>query len=163
LELAELGERERAFALRSRAAERRARRARVALLLAAPLLVLLVLAGVAATRRAAAAREGAAALALAQGARRAEAAAVAARAAAPRAMGSYLLVVTREGSAPARVPVLVGRQAARRVEVRLLPAGAVPDGYLHVPGGPTIYGSNDPALRSGRSFVEPAHEIEVGG
>jgi formylglycine-generating enzyme required for sulfatase activity len=54
----------------------------------------------------------------------------------PLPPGSYLLLAEHEGRAPLRFPVVVPRGGAARVDLRLLPFAAVPEGYVWIPPGP---------------------------
>lgn len=62
-------------------------------------------------------------------------------------MGSYLLLLEREGHETTRFPIFVRRNEEIRAEVRLCPRGALPPGFVHVPAGPFLrYG--DPSVIS---------------
>ncbi|MHC5037409.1 MAG: serine/threonine-protein kinase, partial [Planctomycetota bacterium] len=50
-------------------------------------------------------------------------------------MGSYLLILAREGFLPVRVPVRVGRLQHRVETVTLYGEGEVPEGFIQIPGG----------------------------
>ena len=65
-------------------------------------------------------------------------------------MGSYLLLIEREGSAPTRYPVLVRRNQQVKAVVKLFPAEAIPPGFAYIPAGPFIC-FGDPRVPSVRS------------
>ncbi len=60
--------------------------------------------------------------------------------------GSYLALVLAPGHEPQRVAFVVPRQGQVSVEVRLLPQGASPPGFVRVPGGPFVR-AGDPAAK----------------
>ncbi|MCI0342874.1 MAG: protein kinase [Planctomycetales bacterium] len=60
----------------------------------------------------------------------------------PTAMGSYLLVLRREGHAEARLPFVVERNEEERLSVPLVPLAEVPDGMVHVPAGESVLGDS---------------------
>ncbi|MBI4575515.1 MAG: SUMF1/EgtB/PvdO family nonheme iron enzyme [Planctomycetes bacterium] len=84
--------------------------------------------------------------------------------------GSYLVLLRREGLQDARYPVLVARGGAQDTgRVRLLAAQAVGEGYVWVPGGPTLVGGDPRApgaaprrLREVPGFLMARHELTVG-
>ena len=61
----------------------------------------------------------------------------------PLPMGTYLLELRAEGHVTTRVPVSIGRQEAAEMSVRLPVSGALPDGCVYVPAGPTWLGARD--------------------
>jgi serine/threonine-protein kinase len=77
----------------------------------------------------------------------------------PVPMGSYLLIVAREGFAPLRVPVWVGRCASVAVEPTLFLPDELPEGFVAVAGGPFTWqgdraiDSSPPARRLDASDV----------
>ena len=58
-------------------------------------------------------------------------------------MGSWLLLVARDGFEPARVPVSIGRCADATPEVTLLEKGEAPEGFVQIAGGPFLYQGED--------------------
>jgi serine/threonine-protein kinase len=54
-------------------------------------------------------------------------------------MGSYLLVIHKEGFHPVRCPVYVSRLARERIEVTLYRDGEIPRDFVQVPSGPFIF------------------------
>jgi formylglycine-generating enzyme required for sulfatase activity len=54
-------------------------------------------------------------------------------------MGSYLLILHKEGFHPVRCPVNIGREADEELKVTLFRMGEIPAGFLQVPGGKFIY------------------------
>jgi serine/threonine-protein kinase len=81
-------------------------------------------------------------------------------AAVPLAMGSWLLVIERDGCVPVRYPLLVMRQEAHALPapLRLLRPAQVGDGFVYVPGGFTVLG-NDGKART----AWPPHRKWVDG
>jgi serine/threonine-protein kinase len=62
-------------------------------------------------------------------------------------MGSYIVLIDKEGFAPTRFPVSIRRNEDIRAVVRLYSQERIPDGFAYVPGGPFIkYG--DPKVFS---------------
>ncbi|MHC4598754.1 MAG: protein kinase domain-containing protein [Planctomycetota bacterium] len=57
----------------------------------------------------------------------------------PLPMGSYLLILHKEGYQPLRVPIHVARFADVDVEVTMHEVREVPDGFIPVPEGPFVY------------------------
>jgi len=64
------------------------------------------------------------------------------------AMGSYVVVARADGHEPARYPVWIERCTEWRGSLRLLPAGALPPGFILVPGTETWLGGDDRAMNS---------------
>jgi serine/threonine protein kinase/formylglycine-generating enzyme required for sulfatase activity len=54
-------------------------------------------------------------------------------------MGSYLLILQKEGFHPVRCPVTIGRVADEEVNVTLYRDGEIPEGFIHIPAGKFIY------------------------
>ncbi len=54
-------------------------------------------------------------------------------------MGSYLLIVAKEGYSPVRVPVMIGRNAREEVSLTIFRDGEVPEGFVQVPAGRFVY------------------------
>ena len=60
-------------------------------------------------------------------------------------MGHHLLMLEQAGFNPLRVPILVGRLQQVRLRVSLLRHHELPEGMVHVPGGPFLYGGHSNA------------------
>ena len=76
--------------------------------------------------------------------------------------GAYVAEISAPGLATARASFRLERLEQERVEVTLLPAPLVPDGFAYVPAGPAIVGSLEPdMIESAR--VRPRHEVFVPG
>jgi serine/threonine-protein kinase len=54
-------------------------------------------------------------------------------------MGSYLLIIAKEGSYPARVPVHIARLGEEKIDLTLYRDGEIPDGFAQVPAGGFAY------------------------
>ena len=87
----------------------------------------------------------------------------------PLPMGSYVVVATAPGRETARLPVCVERGLRWEGELRLLPRGALPEGFVHVPGmsarlGGDAAASNAWPLRrvTVASFAMKAHPVTFG-
>jgi serine/threonine protein kinase/formylglycine-generating enzyme required for sulfatase activity len=75
--------------------------------------------------------------------------------------GSYVLAASAAGRYPTRYPVLLSRGQDVRVEIPLPDAGAVPAGFVYVPGGVTLVGGHE-AEGVRLTFVsEPEHPVRV--
>lgn len=68
-------------------------------------------------------------------------------------MGRWELVVRSEGYATVRTPVVVRRVQNLEIDLELVPADALRDGFVHVPGG-TVSLGGDPAALSGLNEVD---------
>jgi formylglycine-generating enzyme required for sulfatase activity len=78
--------------------------------------------------------------------------------------GSYLLTFEARGRAPVRLPVLLGRGEEARLSVELPSASAIPAGYVYIPPGRFLVGSEDlEGLRRGFFEATPLHEARTGG
>jgi serine/threonine protein kinase/formylglycine-generating enzyme required for sulfatase activity len=78
--------------------------------------------------------------------------------------GSYRLTFEAPGRATVRLPIVLSR--AERVQVKIdLPAReAVPEGYVYIPPGRFLFGSNAvDGLRRGMLNTYPLHEVSTGG
>lgn len=64
-------------------------------------------------------------------------------------MGSYVIVARAEGFEPARYPVAIFRNTDWEGELRLLPAGSIPEGFVYIPGTWTWLGG-DPLANNGK-------------
>jgi eukaryotic-like serine/threonine-protein kinase len=60
----------------------------------------------------------------------------------PVPMGHHLLMLEQAGFNPLRVPILVGRLRSVRLRVSLLRHHELPEGMVHVPAGPFLYGGH---------------------
>ncbi len=67
----------------------------------------------------------------------------------PRTMdpGSYLLLVRSPGFEEQRFNLVIDRLGSADARIELLPAGEVPDGFVHVPPGPFVAGGDPSAFR----------------
>jgi len=54
-------------------------------------------------------------------------------------MGSYLLILHKEGFHPVRCPVCIGRLADEEVDITLYRDGEIPGGFVQVPAGSFVY------------------------
>ncbi|TET36249.1 MAG: hypothetical protein E3J72_09145 [Planctomycetota bacterium] len=50
-------------------------------------------------------------------------------------MGSYLLIIAKDGCHPVRVPVHIARLGEEKIDLTLYRDGEIPDGFAHVPAG----------------------------
>ncbi len=71
--------------------------------------------------------------------------------------GSYLILLWKEGFDEARYPFVIDRSGPHKARVRLAKAGAIPEGFVQIPGGPTIVGSDQTDFNA-----LPRRSIEVG-
>jgi formylglycine-generating enzyme required for sulfatase activity len=78
----------------------------------------------------------------------------------PLAPGSYLLTGSAPGRATVHVPVLLARGRHAQVEVSLPPDGAIPPGFVLVPAGESLIGSDEENIRVGLG-VSPLHAVRV--
>jgi eukaryotic-like serine/threonine-protein kinase len=76
------------------------------------------------------------------------------------APGSYLMTGSAPGRATVRLPVLLTRGQRQSVELALPQPSAIPPGFVFVPGGETLIGSNEENLRSGLA-ESPMHAVRV--
>lgn len=80
------------------------------------------------------------------------------------AQGSYLLTLAAPGRAAVRYPVLLRRGDALRVEVPLPRVEEVPEGYIYIPPGRSLFGTAaDGTLRSAFLMAAPMHDVTTGG
>jgi formylglycine-generating enzyme required for sulfatase activity len=78
--------------------------------------------------------------------------------------GSYLFTLEMAGRAPVRYPVLLGRAEELEVKIDLVPASAVPKGFVYVPAGRFLFGSAaDEEARRGFFSTAPMHEVWTEG
>ena len=77
-------------------------------------------------------------------------------------VGSYRLRFVAPGRTSVDYPILLGRAESLDVAVALPAAGAVPDGYIHVPAGRFLYGSRDIEGIRRLLNAEPIHAVETG-
>jgi len=61
--------------------------------------------------------------------------------------GSYSIHARSTGFEDQRFHLFVGRRENVSVRIELLPAGGVPDGFVHVPPGPFVFGGDPAAFR----------------
>jgi eukaryotic-like serine/threonine-protein kinase len=77
--------------------------------------------------------------------------------------GSYVLDASASGRYATRYPLLLARAGGANVEVPLPPEGAVPSGFVFVPGGVSLLGAPDvEAVRSAQAAA-PEHPASVDG
>ncbi len=77
------------------------------------------------------------------------------------APGSYLLIVSAQGHATVRLPLLLRRGETRTERIVLPRASDVPAGFVYVPAGRFLYGSADSDEELRRTFFNtvPLHEL----
>ncbi len=75
--------------------------------------------------------------------------------------GSYLLHLTLEDGRVQQNPVLLSRAESASVEAPLPPT-AIPEGFVFVPGGVMLYGSDTEELRTAFLSTHPEHTRSVG-
>ncbi len=87
----------------------------------------------------------------------------------PVSMGSYLLVLRKDGYRDTRFPVLMGRGETRRVKVTLLTTEQVGEGFIHIPGGTFVMGGDVQApgswsrtLKNIDDFLISRYPVSVG-
>jgi serine/threonine-protein kinase len=56
--------------------------------------------------------------------------------------GSYLAILWKEGFAEARYPLVIDRGKLHAGRVRLVPEGTIPEGFVQVPGGVSLVGTD---------------------
>ena len=76
--------------------------------------------------------------------------------------GSYRLRFEMLGHAPVLYPILLGREEAEEIEVQMVPAAAVPDGFVYVPPGRFLYGSADAVDMRAFLSAGPQHLRDTG-
>jgi eukaryotic-like serine/threonine-protein kinase len=77
--------------------------------------------------------------------------------------GSYRIVAAAPGRATVRLPILLARAEERRVTIGLPPADSVPPGFVHVPPGSFLAGSDaDDEWRNLFMLAPPLHRVETG-
>jgi eukaryotic-like serine/threonine-protein kinase len=80
---------------------------------------------------------------------------------APVPMGHHLLMLERAGFNPLRVPILVRRLQSLRMRVSLMRHNELPEGIVHVPGGPFLHGGPSTAYGD-RAPLEEARLDDFG-
>jgi eukaryotic-like serine/threonine-protein kinase len=75
--------------------------------------------------------------------------------------GSVVLTLTRTGSPVVRLPVLLARGEPRRIAIRMPSEGEVPEGFVYVPEGRFLYGSDNESARQYYGS-QPMHPVETG-
>ena len=79
------------------------------------------------------------------------------------APGSYLIELAAEGQAPARYPILLERGERLRLQIPLLAADRVPEGFVYVAPGRFLFGSAaDEEARRAFFNTAPLHEATTG-
>ncbi len=76
--------------------------------------------------------------------------------------GSYLLHFELPGRVSVGYPVALGRGESMTVTVALPPSSTIPDGFIYVPGGRLLYGSDDPEDTRASFNAEPMHRVDTG-
>ncbi|MCU0723641.1 MAG: SUMF1/EgtB/PvdO family nonheme iron enzyme, partial [Planctomycetes bacterium] len=71
-------------------------------------------------------------------------------------MGSYLLILAKEGCEPVRVPVCVGRLGREDLAVTLFREGEIPAGFVQVPAGKFVWQGD-----KGNPFSKPKEVLEA--
>ena len=74
--------------------------------------------------------------------------------------GSYLLTFRKPGHVETRLPVLVRRDRASRVDPRVFQAGQIPAGYVYVPGGRFLMGDLRDTFGEG---LAPWRDLDLPG
>jgi formylglycine-generating enzyme required for sulfatase activity len=78
------------------------------------------------------------------------------------AQGSVVLRIEAEGYAAVRFPIRLGRGEDVRASVALVPAWAVPSGFIHVPEGEFLCGSGEGDEERRRNERPPIHPVRTG-
>jgi formylglycine-generating enzyme required for sulfatase activity len=73
-------------------------------------------------------------------------------------MGSYLLILHKEGSHPVRCPVYIGRLTDEEVSVTLYRNGEIPEGFIQVPAGRFIFQGDKENPYSGPKEVKETED-----
>lgn len=77
--------------------------------------------------------------------------------------GSYLLTFELPGHAPTRLPLLLDRAEHLRLDIPLVAASRVPDGFVYVPPGRFLFGTAaDEEARRSFFNTAPLHESRTG-
>ncbi len=71
--------------------------------------------------------------------------------------GSYRMTLTLEGHPPVLLPVLVERGQADALSLSIPRAEAIPKGYVYIPAGAFLYGSEDESIRADVLSAAPLH------
>lgn len=78
--------------------------------------------------------------------------------------GSYLFTLQLSGYPEVRYPLVIARGSQHKIEVPLLTAAVIPDGFVYIPPGRFQFGtSGDEALRKTFLSTVPIHEVTLGG
>jgi formylglycine-generating enzyme required for sulfatase activity/tRNA A-37 threonylcarbamoyl transferase component Bud32 len=80
----------------------------------------------------------------------------------PLPPGSYRVTATLDGFAPTRLPFVIQRGQALRLDLRLPASNEVPAGFIHVPAGRFLYGDVDEDWRVAYLNAVPIHERTTG-
>jgi formylglycine-generating enzyme required for sulfatase activity len=75
--------------------------------------------------------------------------------------GSYVVEARMPGHWSTRLPLLVRRGQDERVELPLPPATDVPQGFVYVPAGWSLFGSPDPDVLRAAASAQPEHAVYV--
>jgi len=76
-------------------------------------------------------------------------------------MGSYLLILHKEGFHPVRCPVYIGRLADEEVDVTLYRDGEIPEGFVQVPAGKFIFGGDKENPYSGPKEIKETDDCFI--
>jgi serine/threonine-protein kinase len=76
-------------------------------------------------------------------------------------MGSYLLILHREGCKPLRTSVRIGRMEAQTLEVTLYEEGSVPEGFVQIPAGEFSFQGDRENPYSGEGQVKEAPDYFI--
>jgi serine/threonine protein kinase/formylglycine-generating enzyme required for sulfatase activity len=79
------------------------------------------------------------------------------------APGSIVLHVEAPGTAKVRLPVLLGRQEARTIKIALLPPASIPEGFVYIPEGTFLVGSDEDDTNRIRNERQPLHPAATAG
>jgi formylglycine-generating enzyme required for sulfatase activity len=77
------------------------------------------------------------------------------------APGSYVLAASAPGRYSTRLPLLLRRGQAERVQIPLPEATEVPAGFVYVPAGVSLLGAAEPEAVRTAFDAEPQHAVEV--
>ncbi len=75
-----------------------------------------------------------------------------------RGPGSYRLVVRLSGHTTVNYPIVLGRGEESRISVELPARGAIAEGYVYIPAGRHLYGSDAPEVFRRFLANQPLHE-----
>jgi len=76
-------------------------------------------------------------------------------------MGSYILILYKEGFHPVRCPVFIGRVTDEEVNVTLYRDGEIPEGFVQVPAGRFIYQGDKENPYSGPKEIKEVEDAFI--